>query len=386
MPSAGQNNPDPARHIYGIDAIRFSSAVLVSAFHLTWHIPEAVHVMPFGWIGVQIFFVISGIVIANSAQSATPFRFAVSRFLRLYPVAWIAAAIICLLHAVTPAEAYKDLGIAVTLDPRALVNSLSLIGDSSIASAYWTLEIELAFYTLIFGTILLWGPAFIKKTGIILAFVSAPYLFLLFLHSAGVINLPWIDLGCGMKNMLLVRHGPYFALGIFVWATDKGLMRRQDWFVAALALFLAALEIYARAIEVAPRYATALDGTRIDGVLLAVSAGMTFLTAYIALAASVLFNDRLAPSIRVRGMLRAVGLATYPYYLLHETAGAFVVYWLLSIEVPYRVSLAMALIFTGVLAYSCFRWAEPWLRHHIKRRIEAWLLLQVQPSISASDG
>ena len=155
-------------------------------------------------------------------------------------------------------------------------------------------------------------------------FVSAPYLFLLFLHSAGVINLPWIDLGCGMKNMLLVRHGPYFALGIFIWATDKGLMRRQDWFVAALALFLAALEIYARAIEVAPRYATALDGTRIDGVLLAVSAGITFLTAYIALAASVLFNDRLAPSIRVRAMLRAVGSATSTrYYLLHETAGAF---------------------------------------------------------------
>lgn len=264
--------------------------------------------------------------------------------------------------------------------------AVGIIGNSSIASAYWTLEIELAFYTLIFGTILLWGPAFIKKTGIILVFVSAPYLFLLFLHSAGVINLPWIDLGCGMKNMLLVRHGPYFALGIFIWATDKGLMRRQDWFVAALALFLAALEIYARAIEVAPRYATALDGTRIDGVLLAVSAGITFLTAYIALAASVLFNDRLAPSIRVRGMLRAVGLATYPYYLLHETAGAFGVYWLLSIEVPYRVSLAMALIFTGVLAYSCFRWAEPWLRHHLKRRIEAWLLLQVQPSIGASDG
>ena len=86
--------------------------------------------MPFGWIGVQIFFVISGIVIANSAQSATPFRFAVSRFLRLYPAAWIAAAIICLLHTVTPAEAYKDLGIAVTLHPTALVNSLS---------SYWRL-------------------------------------------------------------------------------------------------------------------------------------------------------------------------------------------------------------------------------------------------------
>ena len=48
-------------------------------------------------------------------------------FSRLYPAAWIAAAIICLLHAVTPAEAYKDLGIAVTLDPRALVNSLNLL-------------------------------------------------------------------------------------------------------------------------------------------------------------------------------------------------------------------------------------------------------------------
>ena len=85
MPSAGLEKTVSPDISTGIDAIRFSSAVLVSAFHLTWHIPEAVHVMPFGWIGVQIFFVISGIVIANSARLATPFRFAVSRFLRLYP-------------------------------------------------------------------------------------------------------------------------------------------------------------------------------------------------------------------------------------------------------------------------------------------------------------
>ena len=43
----------------------------------------------FGWVGVEVFFVISGFVIANSASKTSPIEFLISRALRLYPAVWV---------------------------------------------------------------------------------------------------------------------------------------------------------------------------------------------------------------------------------------------------------------------------------------------------------
>ena len=70
------------KHIVGIDAIRLIAAILVMFFHYGFWVgaypqaanaesvlisfPELYDWTHFGWIGVQIFFVISGFVIAFS--------------------------------------------------------------------------------------------------------------------------------------------------------------------------------------------------------------------------------------------------------------------------------------------------------------------------------
>src|SRR5262245_5050654 len=43
----------------------------------------------FGWVGVEIFFVLSGTVICMSAEGTTAFAFARNRIVRLYPAAWL---------------------------------------------------------------------------------------------------------------------------------------------------------------------------------------------------------------------------------------------------------------------------------------------------------
>ncbi len=99
------------RYYSGLDAIRFFSAMAVVAFHLGFYVWASEYssvsmifaaaakfealtpVAWMGWVGVQIFFVISGLVIANSANGAAPFSFLRSRLIRLWPAAWVCASV-----------------------------------------------------------------------------------------------------------------------------------------------------------------------------------------------------------------------------------------------------------------------------------------------------
>ena len=99
-------------HFPLLDPLRFGAAVGVAIFHqMFWswawvsvghpgferfvatdvHYPNAATFTWFGWVGVEIFFVISGFVIANSASRASPTQFLLGRALRLYPAVWVCA-------------------------------------------------------------------------------------------------------------------------------------------------------------------------------------------------------------------------------------------------------------------------------------------------------
>jgi exopolysaccharide production protein ExoZ len=130
-----------------IDILRCLAAVSVSLFHYTWLNGAYTHpVWSWGWVGVEIFFVISGTVIAASLEGTTPERFVKARFLRLYPTAWICACISLAVIWSTGIAAYAALGINVYLGPGAVAGSVVLVWSKWLASAYWTLPIEIAFY------------------------------------------------------------------------------------------------------------------------------------------------------------------------------------------------------------------------------------------------
>ena len=94
---------DRPEYVPGLDLLRFAAAFSVMVYHLafwSWAFPAGQVALASkgvanfqdwplitsaGWIGVQIFFVISGFVIATSAANATATRFFISRFTRLVP-------------------------------------------------------------------------------------------------------------------------------------------------------------------------------------------------------------------------------------------------------------------------------------------------------------
>src|SRR5262245_17362533 len=105
----GISTPFPHRQIVGLDLLRFLAACLVLFFHLGYNIwagpPETTtrraagsliqfHELDFfkiGRLGVDIFFVISGFIIAYSAERSTAIQFLRNRIVRLMPAIWIIA-------------------------------------------------------------------------------------------------------------------------------------------------------------------------------------------------------------------------------------------------------------------------------------------------------
>jgi exopolysaccharide production protein ExoZ len=67
-------------YVWGLDLIRFAAALMVVVFHFSWQQPDPQVSFSPGWVGVEIFFVISGFVIMGSACKATPVEFLERRF------------------------------------------------------------------------------------------------------------------------------------------------------------------------------------------------------------------------------------------------------------------------------------------------------------------
>jgi peptidoglycan/LPS O-acetylase OafA/YrhL len=87
-----------------IDLLRFISALSVVFFHYAFwgHTADAMSIMPYpllasvskyGWLGVLLFFMISGFVILMTAASGSLRGFVISRIVRLYPAFWACCTI-----------------------------------------------------------------------------------------------------------------------------------------------------------------------------------------------------------------------------------------------------------------------------------------------------
>ena len=153
----------PAGHMAGIDLLRFGAALAVAFYHLTVAIvaptdsgivlggraayPEAYRFAWPGFIGVEIFFVISGVLIAFSAMNQTPWRFLFNRPLRLFPAAWVClslSAVVCgILHLYSADKLILRWAKSM------------LLFRTGIDSVCWTLEVEMVFYFGVFLILLL---------------------------------------------------------------------------------------------------------------------------------------------------------------------------------------------------------------------------------------
>jgi len=219
--------PAPKRRYVFLDALRGFAALAVVLFHAQagGHIDALVRVLPgavrrvieHGDLGVQVFFVLSGFVIAHSmSRDRITLRyvggFMLRRSIRLDPPYWASMALVVgfgvLAAHVLPDRAY-ELPSWRTLTIHALYLQV-LLQVPSLDSVYWTLCLEIQFY-LVFA-LLLWV---VQRLATQVADRTAFYL--VFIPAALFANLWAARLGPFHVVGLFTGHWYFFLAGVFVW-------------------------------------------------------------------------------------------------------------------------------------------------------------------------
>ncbi|WP_232323714.1 acyltransferase family protein [Catenuloplanes japonicus] len=153
-----------ANRLLALDGLRLLCALVVAGYHLgmAWsvdgvhptatHLPQEVNsVLIYGFLGVEVFFMISGFVICMSGWDRTPRAFLASRAGRLYPAFWACVLITAAVMTLFPLTEGIPLPHGLTGSDVAV--NLTMLAEPLnvpyVDTVYWTLWYELRFYLLL---------------------------------------------------------------------------------------------------------------------------------------------------------------------------------------------------------------------------------------------
>ncbi|MBC2901241.1 acyltransferase [Streptomyces sp. PSKA01] len=339
--------PLRTRRLYVVDGIRLVAALMVVLHHYAgtrrlnepgnaiWSrpvseiMPSVFHVAAYGWIGVEIFFVISGFVICMSCWGRTPRQFFVSRVIRLYPAYWFAVLFTTAVLVAVP-------GVWERLPVREVLLNLTMLQAGSdvpnVDMVYWTLWSELRFY-LLFLVVVAMGLTY--RRVIVFCCVWGAVAML-----APVSGFPLLELLANPDGAW------YFIAGLALYLMHRFGQDLLLWGILAMAWLMGQLELGER--------------VEYEGVSSWRGAVLIF-TAFMLVMVAVSLG-RL-DGIRWKWLVTA-GCLTYPLYLTHYMAGTSLIS---RLHGTMDARLLLGLLIAGFLMLS-------WAVHRVVERPVARVL------------
>lgn len=339
-----------------LDLVRLVCALTVMLYH---YLPltaldggRAWRGLWFGWLGVPLFFILSGQLIARSAVGQRPGAFLWRRWLRLAPAAWLCASLSALALLATGTLS------AGAVAARWLAALAFVPQRLQVDQVYWTLSIEVIFYLLV-ALVLAGGAsaARVERLGWVLGGASAAFWIGVMLTGASparfTVDRPW--------QWTQLPYGCFFALGIALWAVRA---RGATWPRRAAIGAWSLTGLVELAAEVA--YCRAESGEA-----LGVALPFALFAGGVAVIAAA---PRLDPLVRrwvSPARWAVIGRLTYPLYLVHRVVGVTVILFLVQAGVPVAVAIAAVTIAMPVLAWFVAERGEPALRRAMIDAAEA---------------
>lgn len=323
-----------------LDLLRFLSALSVVFYHFLyrgWKTDNLSDlnfnfydgIFKYGYLGVQVFFIISGFVIYLSIEKRSLRNFFISRFTRLYPTYWLCLTI-TLLFIYLLDDGRFFIGFI-----NSALNYLmfsKLVGVPFADGAYWTLIYELCFYFWVFVSL------FFKKDRLLelLTIFSVFSLLLLYFESDFFFSVFWGGYFIG-----------YFLLGCIFFKIYRNEFCKVHivYLTIAVALCFLQANLQVEVKNVNP-------GVRLELNVVYVILSSVFVFFFLISKGYFRFLN-----LRIFWHL---GVMTYPCYLLHQNVGYIIFNKYGDLVSPFiLLSLFVALLL--FFSYLIGRFCEPFL-------------------------
>jgi peptidoglycan/LPS O-acetylase OafA/YrhL len=340
-----------------IDLLRFAAAASVVVFHFGFRgfaahsvqdiaYPELAWFAKYGYLGVEVFFMISGYVIPLSIHNRSVAEFVASRAIRLYPTFWLSVALLATVPLLLGDWRFHLPLREILLN---LTMLAELFGARYVDPVFWTLATELQFYALVAvavgllgfrrlpSALLVWlligmcTSAFAKATGTKPVYLGGTY-YMYFCFGAGCYFLHHLERGArvyallGLSLPMMLAHTVHKA-GV----VEEGYLHAMQPLVACAIVLAGAVAVFcSRAI-----------------------------------------SERLPPG----GPIVFIGGLTYPLYLLHENIGYAILNTQFSPETRW-----LGFFYVTVLCLAASAAVYLWFDLPVRRRLRRSLRKVLQPA------
>ncbi len=311
--------------IGSINTLRFIAALAVVIYHYTFSfyyrdvpyvdIPLLRQLSQYGYLGVDLFFIISGFVISLSAEGRNAYAFLKSRVGRLYPVFWVSAIITSLFllfggHLIYSNMSWSRFFASMTMLPE-------LFNADPLDGTYWTLLVEMKFYLFVFILLLFKKFKDIEPLAVVIS------LLLLLVPIFDKEAIMWI---------------PYFIAGIIFYKIYKEGLNYLRIFALCNTFIVALIFTFRRIPYLSEGY-----GIPFSDITIAL-----YILAFYVIFLLISLNKIIIPNNKYINIL---GLLTFPVYLLHHQIGRILFTYADIKNIPLYISFTFMLIFIFILSY-----------------------------------
>jgi peptidoglycan/LPS O-acetylase OafA/YrhL len=338
-----------------LDSLRAIAALAVLLYHYTKGYEEIVgpHISPvpavaLGYLGVELFFVISGYVIAWTLQrSASLADFAFGRIARLYPAYLACAAVTGVVifgFGFNPANIQTG-----DIAWNSVIGLPPLVNANNLDASYWSLGVEVSFYVM--AAAFTYGLPKLRIEIFCIVWLGASF--------AARARFPE---AIQFQLLLASGYSPLFVSGAMLFVLSR--TKRPDWL--ACATFAAALVMCL--IGANPHW------------IRPEKAGLCLFIALVYAAASgrtgLLLNF---------GPLVILGQASYSLYLIHQIVGYWIIANLEGLGIPPLIAIAAAVCVAISLALSLRSWVEVPVQRFLRRAARTHIAGNVRVDVPESN-
>lgn len=354
--------------VHVLDGLRGLAVAIIVVYHLHEYIPQlwpgrtafgetgrTAHVLGFLWIGVDLFYVLSGFFIGSAVLRPVvwnPLAFLKSRLTRILPAYYI--SIVVTLVLLDPGMVSSLVGWIHISMHLLMLHNLQEWTMFSINGPYWTLGVEFAFYMMMLALgpvwrsrhgwlllLLMFAVCYVWRAGIVLG-VPVPQRFFMASQFPGALD----EFAMGIAIALIHQRGWLSPSHRSTWAMGLPLALIGTALVGACMLHFVTLQV---------GYWTSFPTVVFSRTALGAGFSLWIAACLIMAQHPILIR---AMRYSLLGWIGKVSFSTYLYHvpvilLLHQATK----HW----AAPGWTWIASAVALMAGVSYLSYRWAErPW--------------------------